>query len=175
MTDMDIAGMWRNWRADPADVPHAGARLATAEPGITISVAQECQIALPPRSNLIPAVSVTVTSQRPGIGAQVTIAANFNTPDGSYQGPTTTLGQGQFTATISQVQVHFVLLPSGFPVLGVGAVADWADGAHSATLTYEQIACDPWVWWRWVTPIIGILSRSFSAVTSAMPLRGRSG
>jgi hypothetical protein len=22
-------------------------------------------------------------------------------------------------------------------------VADWADGAHSATLTYEQIACDP--------------------------------
>jgi hypothetical protein len=34
-------------------------------------------------------------------------------------------------------------LPSGFPVLGVGAVADWADGAHSATLTYEQIACDP--------------------------------
>jgi hypothetical protein len=34
-------------------------------------------------------------------------------------------------------------LPSGFPVLGVGAVADWADGAHSATLTYGQIACDP--------------------------------
>lgn len=143
MTDIDIAGMWRSMRAYPAAVPHAGAHLETAEPGITITVTQECQIALPPRSNLIPAVSVTVTSQRPGMAGQVTIAANFNTPDGSYQGPTTAVGQGQFTATNSLVQARFILLPSGFPVLGVGAVADWADGAHSATLTYEQIACDP--------------------------------
>lgn len=159
---MDIAGMWRSMRTDPADTPHAGAHLETAEPGITISVTQECQIALPPRSNLIPAVSVTVTSKRPGVAAQVIIAANFNSPDGSYQGPTTTVGQGQFTAASSDVQARFILLPSGFPVLGVGAVADWADGAHSVTLTYEQIACDPWVWWRWLTPVVAILSRARS-------------
>jgi len=42
-------------------------------------------IALPPRQNMIPEVSVTVTSQRPGVAGQVTIASNFNTPDGSYQ------------------------------------------------------------------------------------------
>ena len=94
---MDIARMWRSMRADPADAPHAGARLETA--GMTISVTQECQIALPPQNNRIPAVSVTVTSQRPGMAAQVIIAANFNSVDGSYQGPTTKVGQGQFTAT----------------------------------------------------------------------------
>ncbi|MFZ1896331.1 MAG: hypothetical protein WAU59_20010, partial [Rhodoplanes sp.] len=116
-------------RADPADAPHAGARLETA--GITISVTQECQIALPPQNNRIPAVSVTVTSQRPGMAAQVIIAANFNSVDGSYQGPTTKVGQGQFTATDSLVQARFIVLPSGFPVLGVGAFADWADGTQS--------------------------------------------
>jgi hypothetical protein len=167
--------MWRNMRADPAAAPHVGAHLETAEPGITISVTQECQIALPPRTNLIPAVSVAVISQRPGMAAQVTIAANFNSTDGSYQGPTTTVGQGQFTASSSQVQARFILLPSGFPVLGVGAVADWSDGAHSATLTYEQIACDPWVWWQWLTPLVGILSRPFSAISRSIPPRSRSG
>ena len=86
-------------RAGRADPFRVGAHLETAGAGITISVAQECQIVLPPRRNRIPAVSVTVTSQRPGVAAQVTIAANFNTPDSSYQGPTTTLGQGQFTET----------------------------------------------------------------------------
>ena len=172
---MDIAGMWRNMRVDPAAVPHVGAHLETAEQGITISVTQECQIALPPRSSMIPAVSGTVASQRPGVAAQVTIAANFNSIDGSYQGPTTTVGQGQFTATNSEVQARFILLPSGFPVLGVGAVADWADGVHSTTLTYQQIACNPWVWWRWLTPVVGVLSRAFSAITSSIPTRGRSG
>ena len=168
---MDIPRMWRSMRADPADAPHAGTHLETAEPGITISVTQECQIALPPQNNLIPAVSVTVTSQRPGMAAQVVIGANFNTPDGSYQGPTTRVGQGQFTATDSLVQARFILLPSGFPVLGVGAVADWADGTQSVTLTYEQIACDPWVWWGWLTPVVGILSRPLSAMTRLMPPR----
>jgi hypothetical protein len=58
--------------------------------------------------------------------------------------------------------------------LSVGAVASWADGAHSAALTYEQIACDPWVWWRWLTPVVGVLSRAFSAATSSTPRRGGS-
>jgi hypothetical protein len=169
---MDIARMWRSMHADPADAPHAGTHLETAGPGITISVTQECQIALPPQNNRIPAVSVTVTSQRPGMAAQVTIAANFNTPDGSYQGPTTRVGQGQFTATDSLVQARFILLPSGFPLLGVGAFADWADGTQSGTLTYEQIACDPWVWWGWLTPVVGILSRPLSAIARLMPPRG---
>jgi hypothetical protein len=161
MTNMDIAGMWRSLRTDPADVPHAGVHLQSAGSEIAISVTQECLIALPPRQNMIPEVSVTVTSQRPGVAGQVRVAANFNTPDGSYQGPTTTVGQGQFTDTSSQVHVRFILLPSGFSVLGVGAVVDYADGVHSGALTYERIACNPWVWWRWLNPVAGILSRLF--------------
>jgi hypothetical protein len=45
---------------------------------------------------------------------------------------------------------------------GVGAAADWAHGEHSANLTYQQIECDPWVWWGWLNPVVGILSRLFS-------------
>src|SRR5215203_4205070 len=155
---MDIGAMWRSMRRDPAYAPHPGAHLQTEGPGISISVTQECLIALPPRKSRIPEVSVTITSNRPGVAAQVSIGANFNTPDGSYQGPTTTVGTGQFTATISQVNVRFILLPSGFLVLGVGAAADWADGEHSANLTYEQMACNPWVWWGVVESGGGILS-----------------
>ena len=92
--------------------------------------------------------------------------------DGSYQGPTTKVGQGQFTATDSVVQARFILLPSGFPVLGVGAFADWADGTQSGALTYEHIACNPWVWWGWLTPVAGVLSRSLSAMTRLTPPRG---
>ncbi len=157
---MDLARLWLSLRTNPADTPRAGVLLQTSE--ITISVTQECLIALPPRRSRIPQVSVTVTSHRPGVAGQVTIGANFNSPDGSYQGPTTAVGQGQFTATEAMVQVRFVLLPSGFPVLGVGAVADYADGGHSATLTYVQIACNPWVWWQWVTPVAGIFHRRLS-------------
>jgi hypothetical protein len=69
-------------RADPAAAPHAGAQLATAGEEITISVAQECQVALP-AGNRVPEVSVTITSNRPGVDAQVTIAANLNSPDGA--------------------------------------------------------------------------------------------
>ena len=156
---MDIAGMWRSMRADPADVPHAGAHQETAGDGITISVTQECQVALP-SANLIPEISVTITSNRPGVAAQVTIAANLNSPDGNYQGPTTTVGQGQFTATSSQVNARFVVLPSGWPVLGVGTEATWEDGApHGVALTYVQLECDPWVWWRWLIPVLNILTR----------------
>jgi hypothetical protein len=126
-----------------------------------MDVTQECLIALPPRRSRVPEVSVTISSNRSGVAAQVSVAANFNSPDGSYQGPTTMVGTGQFTATNSEINVRFILLPSGFPVLGVGAVADWADGEHSATLTYQQIACNPWVWWGWLTPLLGILNRSF--------------
>jgi hypothetical protein len=171
---MDLAGLWQNMRASPADVPRADTRLQSAGSGITISVAQECLIALPARNNRIPEVSVTVTSDRPGVAAQVTIGANFNSPDGNYQGPTTTVGQGQFTATSSEVQTRFILLPSGFPLLGVGAVADFADGVHGAALTYEQIACDPWVWWRWLTPAVRMLNRPFSGGTSRIRPRGGS-
>jgi hypothetical protein len=159
MTNMDVADVWRSLRTNPADVPHAGVQLQTAGSEITISVTQECLVALPPRLTMTPVVNVTITSQRPGVAGQVTIGANFNSLDGSYQGPTTNVGQGQFTDTISQVHARFVLLPSGFPVVGVGAFADYADGVHSATLTYQQIACNPWVWWQWLTPVSGTLSR----------------
>jgi hypothetical protein len=167
-----IAALWRSLRTDPAKTPHIGAHQATPGEGITINVAQTCQIALPPRRNLIPEVSVTITSNRPGVAAQVTIGANLNSPDGSYQGPTTTVGQGQFMATVSEVRTGFVILPSGWPVLGVGAEAIWADGSpHSVTLTYVQIACDPWVWWSWLMPIVAVLSRLFSPSTGSISSR----
>jgi len=140
--DMDIARTWRSTRSDPTVAPHAGVHLPAAGEEITISISQECQIALP-AENLVPEVSVTVTSNRPGVDAQVTIAANLNSPGGSYLGPTKRVGQGQFTSTSSQVHAGFVALPSGWPVLGVGAEAIWADGArHSVTLNYVQLACD---------------------------------
>jgi hypothetical protein len=144
---MDIARIWRSMRADG---PRAGAHLETAGEQTTVSITQECQVAMP-WVNRVPEVSVTITSNRPGVAAQVTVGANFNSPDGSYQGPTTLVGQGQFTATSSVVRVGFVVLPSGWPVLGVGSEAEWADGAPlSLTLNYRQIECDPWVWYRWI-------------------------
>jgi hypothetical protein len=88
---MDIARIWRSTRSDRSVAPHAGAHLPAAGEEITISVSQECQIALR-AANLVPEVSVTVTSNRPGVDAQVTIAANLNSPDGSYQGPTKRVG-----------------------------------------------------------------------------------
>ncbi|HEV2370887.1 MAG TPA: hypothetical protein VGS19_01850 [Streptosporangiaceae bacterium] len=84
---MDIAGMWRGMRAGPADVPRPGAHQAPAD-GITLSsVTQQCQVALPVPGITPDEVTVTVTSQRPGVAAQVTIGANLNSQDGSYQGP----------------------------------------------------------------------------------------
>jgi hypothetical protein len=174
MTEMDIGGRWRSMRADPAEAPRPGAHQQTAGPGITISVAQQCQVALPLASaSPVDEVSVTVTSHRPGVAAQVSIGANLNSPDGSYQGPTTTVGQGQFTATGSQVHTGFVVLrAAGWPVLGVGAEATWADGAPASfDLTYVQLACDPLVWWQWLIRIVAVLTRPFSAETSRMPPR----
>src|SRR5262249_51787301 len=139
---MDIARTWHSMRADPTAAPHAGAQLEVAGEEITISVAQECQVALPSGNRH---------------------RTNLNSPDGSYQGPTTAVGQGQFTSTSSQVHASFAVLPSGWPVLGVGAEATWADVTpHSVTLTYVQLACDPWVWWGWLVPVLNILTRPFS-------------
>lgn len=170
MTGVDIAGMWRGMRADPAEAPGPGAHQESAGPGITLSVRQECQVAMPLPSFTPDEVTVTVTSHRPGVAGQVIIGANFNTPDGSYQGPTTTVGHGQFTATSSRVRAGFVVLPSGWPVLGVGAVATWDDGApQSVALAYREIACDPWVWWRWVIPLLDVVSRPFAPRPSPVP------
>ena len=163
MTGMDIAGMWRSTRSDPAEVLRPGAHLEDAGQGITITVTQQCQVALPLSDSRADEVTVTVTSQRPGVAAQVSIGANLNSPDGSYQGPTTTVGQGQFTATDSEVQAGFVVLPAaGWPVLGVGAEATWADGStQSFALTYVELQCDPLVWWRWVIRVLAILTSPF--------------
>ena len=161
---MDIAGTWRSMRSDPAEVPRPGAQIEAAGQGVTITVTQQCQVALPLSGSRADEVTVTVTSQRPGVAAQVSVGANLNSPDGSYQGPTTTVGQGQFTATDSVVQVGFVVLPAaGWPVLGVGADATWADGTtQSFALTYEELQCDPLVWWRWVIRVLAVLTSPFS-------------
>jgi hypothetical protein len=173
MADMDIAGMWQRLRAGPADAPRPGAHQATAGPGITVDVTQQCQVALPVSGFSPDEVTVTVTSHRPGVAAQVTIGANLNSPDGSYQGPTTTVGNGQFTATSSQVHAGFVVLPAaGWPILGVGAEAIWEDGApQSGALNYWQLECDPLVWWQWLIRILAIVTRPFSARTSRLPPR----
>jgi hypothetical protein len=170
---MDIARIWRDMSANPSNAPHAGAHLATPGEDITMSVTQECQVALP-WGNQIPEFTVIVTSNRPGVAADVTIAANVNSMNGNYQGPTTIVGQGQFTATNSEVRVGFIMLPSGFPVAGVSAQAIWADGApHSITLNYYLIACDPLVWWvRWIVAIVGFLRRPFVAEPNSTPPSG---
>ncbi len=174
---MDIAGMWRSMRADSAEAPHAGAHQQAAGEGITIAVTQQCQATLPLAGFTADEVTVTVTSHRPGVAAQVSIGANLNSPDGSYQGPTTTVGHGQFTtAARSRVRAGFAVLPSGWPVLGVGAEAIWEDGApHSIALVYEQLACDPWVWWRWPIRILDLLTRPFLDGISSMPPRSSKG
>ena len=160
---MDIADMWRSMRSGSDEVPRPGAHLEAAGQGITITVTQQCQVALPLSDSRADEVTVTVTSQRPGVAAQVSVGANLNSPDGSYQGPTTTVGQGQFTATDSEVQAGFVVLPAaGWPVLGVGADATWADGStQSFALTYVELQCDPLVWWRWVIRVLAVLTSPF--------------
>jgi hypothetical protein len=80
-------------------------------------------------------------AEREGVAAQVSIGANFNSPDGSYQGPTTPVGQGQFIATSSHVHAGFVVLPSGWPVLGVGAEATWEDGAPPSFARTLSVLC----------------------------------
>jgi hypothetical protein len=149
---MDIAGMWRHLHASPDEVPLPGAHLQTPpEPGITISATQQCQVVLP--SGLIAdEVTVAVTSLRPGVAAQVRIFTNFNNLGGSYQGPSTEVGRGNFTATRAQVDTAFVVLPGmdggtvGWDAfLGIAADATWADGAPlSVALIYKELPqCEP--------------------------------
>ena len=45
---MNVAALWRSLRTDPAKAPHIGAHQATAGEGITINVAQTCQVACRP-------------------------------------------------------------------------------------------------------------------------------
>jgi hypothetical protein len=151
--------VWRRLSATPAEAPRAGAHQQTAAAGITISgVTQQCQTALPAPNLIADEVTVTVTSGRPGVAAQVTVGANFNSPDGSYQGPTTTVGQGQFTATNSEVTVSFVVLPSSWPLLGVGAEAVWEDGTQPGlALTYVALACQWKWWWIWLIRVLGVV------------------
>ena len=165
VTGMDIAGMWRDMHPDTGEMPRPGMHQEAPAGGITITVMQQCQVALPVPSLKADEVTVTVTSHRPGVAAQVTVGANLNSADGNYQGPTTTVGQGQFTVTDSQVHVGFVVLPTDpWPVLGVGAEAIWADGtAQSIDLTYLQIECEHLVWLSWLIRLITILTRPFSA------------
>lgn len=139
--------MWRNAHAGPSEVPFPGGHLETPpEPGITISVTQQCQVVLPSSDLIADEVTVTVTSLRPGVAAQVSIFANFNNLGGSYQGPSTEVGRGDFTATRPQADTAFVVLPGmggtiGWDAfLGIAAEATWADGAPlSVALTYEEL------------------------------------
>jgi|SRR5271166_462745 len=158
---MDIADAWQRLRTDPAGVPRAGLHLETAGQQIATNITQECVVALP-RANYSPdLVTVTVNSFRPGVAGHVTVGANLNSRDFSYQGPTTTVGHGEFTAMTSQIVVRFVVLPwAGFPVLGFDAQVDWADGApQSITLDYVLLECNPWVWWQWPARFIDLLTR----------------
>jgi hypothetical protein len=161
---MDIANTWRRLHPGTADAPRAGVSDPSPDEGITITdVAQQCQPSVPAAALAADEVTVTVTSNRPGVAAQVSVGANLNSPDGTYQGPTISVGHGEFTATDSQVQVSFVVLPTaGWPVLGVGAEAVWADGTdNSVTLTYAEIACHP-VWWGgWLIRIVATLEGAF--------------
>lgn len=158
---MDIAQVWRTMRTDPADAPRPGVQHADA--GITVTVTQECQVSVPLKGFSPDEVTVTVTSNRPGVAAQVNVGANLNTPSGSYQGPTIAVGTRQFTGAISKVRVGFVSLPSGFSVLGIGVEAVWSDGAPSSFhLSYVEIPCDFWVWWRVLVPFLDTVTRPFA-------------
>ena len=84
---MDIADAWRTLRTNPADAPRAGAHLETAGQSITTTITQECVVALPRASYSPDLVTITVTSLRPGVAGHVTVGANLNSPDGSYQRP----------------------------------------------------------------------------------------
>jgi hypothetical protein len=160
---MDIRDMWRSMHPD--EVPRPGVHQEAPAGGITITVAQQCQVALPQFVIAPDEISVTVTSGRPGVAGQVSVSANLNSLDGTYQGPTSAVGQGQFTATSSEVQVGFVVVPTaGLPYVGVGAEVTWADGAPgSIALTYWEIECDGPVWWSWLMRLVAYVPWRFSA------------
>jgi hypothetical protein len=153
---MDIKDMWQRLSDRPSDVPRAGVHQQTAAEGITISgLTQQCQTAIPLPNLVADEVTVTFTSSRLGQAAQVSVGANFNSLDGSYQGPTMTVGHGQFTATSSEVKVSFVVLPANWPLLGVGAQAVWEDGTQPSTaLTYAELVCTWRWWWVWLIRVL---------------------
>jgi hypothetical protein len=160
---MDITHVWRTLRADPTALPHVGSHLETAGQEITTTISQECVVALPRASYSPNLITITVTSHRPGVAGHVTVGANLNSRDFSYQGPTTTVGHGELTAASSQVIVRFVVLPwTGFPVLGFDGQVDWSDGApQSITLDYVLLECNPWVWWWWPSRVLDLLTHPF--------------
>jgi hypothetical protein len=148
---MEIPDVWRRVQAHHADT----AQVRPGEPqqappdSFAIDVVQQCRSIIPilHLNLLIDGVTVTVTLGRPGVGGQVTVGVNLNSLDGSYQGDVWIVGQGQFTATSSQFQTTFTIWPDQWPVLGVGAWADWDDGApQSFALEYKDIVCG-WPWW----------------------------
>jgi hypothetical protein len=137
--------------------------LETPGQQITTTISQECVVALPRASYSPNLITITVTSHRPGVAGHVTVGANLNSRDLSYQGPTTTVGHGELTAASSQVTVRFVVLPwTGFPVLGFDGQVEWSDGApQSITLDYVLLECDPWVWWWWPSRALDLLTHPF--------------
>lgn len=73
------------------------------------------------------------------------------------------VGSRQFTSAISKVRLGLVSLPSGFSVLGIGVEAVWSDGAPSSFhLSYVEIPCDFWVWWRVLVPFLDTVTRPFA-------------
>jgi hypothetical protein len=160
MREMEIPEVWRRAqtrRGDTARPRHSEPQPMAADCLAITDVVQQCRRIIPilHLDLLVDGVAVTVTSGRPGVGGQVSVAVNLNSLDGGYQGPLLMERQGQFTATTSQVQATFTILPDQWPVLGVFARADWDDGAETCyALTYKDIACGwPW-WWRLLTRLI---------------------
>jgi hypothetical protein len=151
---MEIPDVWRHAQAHHATTAQVRPGQPQQAPPDSLAITdivQQCQNIIPilHLNLLIDAVTVTVTSGRPGVGGQVTVGVNLNSFDGSYQGPVSIVGQGQFTATNSQFQTTFTIWPDQWPMLGVGAWTYWDDGApKSFALEYKDIACGwPW-WWR---------------------------
>jgi len=169
MNDVDIADLSRRLRADPTVALRPGEQQQTADQGIKISsLTQQCQQTIPLQTLAVDVVTVTVTSQRPGVAAQVSFWANFNSLDLSYQGPSIAVGQGQFTDTNSQAQASFAVQSSNWPILGVATTATWADGApESLALQYAVIVCFWKRWWIWLMRVLGSLGLHPSSASAA--------
>jgi hypothetical protein len=89
--------------------------------------------------------------------------ANLNSPDDSYQGPTTTVSHGEFTATSSKVIVRFVVLPwTGFPVIGMlsASVGNSCPRSSECANRINENPNDQEAWIRYSSAAIWIVSRS---------------
>jgi hypothetical protein len=178
MKDVDIADTRRRMGAGPAGAIGPDAQQQTADQAIKISnLTQQCQQTIPLQTLAVDVVTVTVTSQRPGVAAQVSFWANFNSLGLSYQGPSIAVGQDQFTDTKSRAEASFAVQSSSFPILGVAAAATWADGApESVALQYAVIVCFWKRWWIWLMRLLGSLGLrpSSASATSTPPQSGSS-